>query len=500
MLLLQMGFGHARVVCSMRAKRILRNFCNLSLGKVLGDLATLALFVILSRTFGDVGLGKYSFAMALGGFCLIATDFGLFPYTVREISRVAEPPGEVFARILSLRASLALVVSSLLILGCLVAPLEAETRVILILIGLSQVCYALADGFLAFFIAKERMEVAAFCEFLLRTAAALAAILAIWFGGSLLVVATVLAASYFGGLIAIFLFSQRSLGLKFGGVSLQSLRRLFVAAIPFATVPMVRQLATRMDIFFIAMFLGAGTVGIYNAAFRVVFLLFPLFHLASMSILPSASALHGDSDAAYRTLIHRALGSVSLLSLPAAVGLWFVAPDIIDLMYGDQFQPSGAVLQMLAVLVFTFPTVSILNMALIAGHRERRMAVAEGVGLVVGAAMFALLVPLAGLTGAVWAAIATQAVVLFQMIWALRDVLDWPALRQRLLIAAVGSAAFGVPLALLPPLPLFLTIPLAILLYGAAISCFRDVRSKELALLMQFAMGKDRLRRSESES
>lgn len=468
----------------MRASRILRNFCNLSLGKVLGDLATLALFVLLSRTFGDVGLGKYSFAMAVGGFCMIAADFGLFQYTVREISRLAAP-GAAFAKILALRAVMAFLVSGALVVGCLVAPMESETRAVLLLLGLSQVCYALADGFLAFFIAKERMEVAAFGEFAIRTFSAFAAIVTIWLGGSLVAVSAVLAGSYLAGLLVIFAYTKKSLNVVFSGVSLASLRALSVTAIPFAAVPLVRQLSTRMDIFFLGVFLGAATVGIYNAAYRVVFLLFPLFHLASMSILPSASALHGEGDAAYRGLIQQALGTVFLLSVPAAVGLWFIAPDVISLMYGEQFEPSGPVLQALAVLVFTFPTVSILSMTLISSNRERRMAVAEGVGLVVGAALFAVLIPMAGLQGAVLAAIATQMVVLLQMLWALRDFLDWSALARRLSIAAVGSAVFGLALALLPPLPIYGAIPLAMLLYSAALACFRDVRDNEVSVLLQ---------------
>jgi O-antigen/teichoic acid export membrane protein len=129
---------------TMRAQQILRNFCNLSGGKILGDLSTLAFFIVLSRALGEEGLGQYSFAMAIGGFCLVATDFGLFPYTVREISRLGQEAGKLYKEIIVSRNLVSALVVSVLLLGVFIAPIDGSTRAILILIGVSQVFFALA--------------------------------------------------------------------------------------------------------------------------------------------------------------------------------------------------------------------------------------------------------------------------------------------------------------------------------------------------------------------
>ena len=50
---------------------------------------TFVLFVVLSRTFGQDGIGQYSFAMALTGFFGLFGDFGLYNLSVKEISRGA---------------------------------------------------------------------------------------------------------------------------------------------------------------------------------------------------------------------------------------------------------------------------------------------------------------------------------------------------------------------------------------------------------------------------
>jgi len=479
----------------VRAQQILRNFCNLSGGKILGDLATLALFVVLSRTFGEEGLGRYSFAMAIGGFCLIATDFGLYSYTIREISRLGRETSKLYREVIVSRNLVGVLVVSVLLLGVFIAPIDGSTRTILALIGVSQVFYALADGFFAFFVAHERMEVAALGEFVRRFLAAVTGISVIWFGGDLVQVALAIALINLVSMIGSYIYAATSFRVPKGGVSLHGVLKMLRAAIPFAVVPVLNQISMRMDILLIGGFLGVAMVGIYNAAFRVVFLLFPLFQFVSIAILPSASMLYNRSRPEFCELIQRSLGVTALLSIPAATGLWLVAPDVIALLFGPQFHRSGDILRLLSVLVLIFPNLAILSIALISCNREKRRAVCEFVGLVLGFVAYCVLIPLGGLSGAVVAAILTQVVILSMMLWALWDVIGLMRIGVRAGIAGLGSAAFALAFIVLPAQPVYVVIPASILIYLGLISCFRDVRENELRALYRFIT-----RRSKAEA
>ena len=44
------------------------------------------MFITISRSFGQEGVGLYTFAMALTGFFAVFADFGLYHLSVRQIS------------------------------------------------------------------------------------------------------------------------------------------------------------------------------------------------------------------------------------------------------------------------------------------------------------------------------------------------------------------------------------------------------------------------------
>lgn len=76
--------------------RVLRNFSFLALGKVLGDFFTFILFVVLSRYYGQEGMGQYSFAVALTGLFMVAAEFGLLELSVKEMSRIPDSMMDYF--------------------------------------------------------------------------------------------------------------------------------------------------------------------------------------------------------------------------------------------------------------------------------------------------------------------------------------------------------------------------------------------------------------------
>ena len=63
---------------------VIRNTVWLSVCRIAADLSGLVLFTVISRRYGPMGTGEYSYAFALGAFIAILATSGIEQYGVRQ--------------------------------------------------------------------------------------------------------------------------------------------------------------------------------------------------------------------------------------------------------------------------------------------------------------------------------------------------------------------------------------------------------------------------------
>ncbi len=165
------------------------------MGKISGDFFTFILFIVLSRKFGQEGIGQYSFAVGLTGFFAVCADFGLYSYTVKEISRHRNSFEAYFQKIFSLRIFQSILVLLILLFAVPFLNFSSMTKTIIIIIGIYQIVYSFIDGISAVFIAHEFMRISAGIEASLKIVTSLSALSIAFLGGS--IVASLLALPVF---------------------------------------------------------------------------------------------------------------------------------------------------------------------------------------------------------------------------------------------------------------------------------------------------------------
>jgi O-antigen/teichoic acid export membrane protein len=473
-----------------KSPSMIKNFLNLFSGRFIGDLGTFLLFVVLSRKFGEEGIGQYSFATVVGGLALIFADFGLRSYTLKEVGRHRQAAKDRYSEIVATTLTNTAITLACFILVVLIAPITGEAKWIFALIGISQLFLGILGCFGVLFIAHERMDIGAFYETRASWLVALSAVTVALSGGNLIAVCATIAVAYLVAAIVGATFAIRHFQISLGHFSLKIYRLRLLEALPFALRQILRQVSMRMDILFIGFLLGASQVGAYAVAYRLIYMLFLMFNLVGIAILPASSRNFKESREDFVFLAQRAMGVAVLLSVPAAVGLVLVAPAAIELIFSSEFESSAGLLQALAVLVAIFPLAVVTLNLLDASDRQIQTMTAEAVGVVIGLIAHSVLIPVFGLYGAVAAAIITEFAVLGSAIYAFRDFISWPKLGSRLAIAAFGSAAFALLFLALPGVSVFLLMPLAVVIYAGIVACFRNLREEELGALIQLVRGR----------
>lgn len=466
------------------ARKIIRNFGFLTTGTTLGFGCTFFLFVVVSRIFGQEGIGQYSFAMALTSYLAAFAAFGLNSYTIKEISRHTGTAVDYCGGIFMLRFILsgAALMVLLSILVCL--PFSPEAKLIIALIGAYQVIYTLVDGFMAILVAHEDMHLCSVLEFSLRAVSVLVAVGVVMAGGSLVITLATLPAVTCGQLALVYGIVTRKYGPPKLVASWSALAPTLYEAIPYALSSFLFRLSGRVEVLLLGFLFGAASAGVYNVAYRMVFFLMILSSWAGIALFPLASRLYMNSRDEFEALYHQALNLSILIGLPAAAGVSLIAPNLIGLIFGETFAESSSVLRLLAGLLFLELLKTILATFLISCDRQVDMTRSQWMAAGANVVVNIILISLFGIKGAAVATLMSETFLIILFMVRLRMVLGWPRVGSRLAISGVATASFCLPFTFFPSLSPGVVIPPSILIYSGILVLFKEIRRNEVRTLV----------------
>jgi O-antigen/teichoic acid export membrane protein len=382
--------------------------------RISGDALSLVLFVVISRRFGPVGTGAFSYGYAVASLLAVIVSLGIDTYGVRQYVR--SPPerrsswmGEL------LGTQLSIVTASLIGLTLyvwLTQAVRATTEVILALafyqvaVGVSRTLFIPANS-------QERMVAPAVADLTCRLLAVGIALAAIVFCDSSLPMA--LLGFPAGGLLLIAIGIVSA--VRHGGVALHvntSYRSVIMIArnlFSYAAAEIAGQIFSRIGLVVLTVSAGEAAVGLYAAALKLLELAcMPLVFLANAAY-PRLIKLHERDGAGFQRLSANLLWLTVLLSGGIAWGLYFVAPVAVVPVLGGKFSGTEPILRVMAGVAVVQAIEAVLwPILLAAGLQVARMTVIV-VATVVSLALNVILVPKFGIYGAVLASFVSVAII-----------------------------------------------------------------------------------------
>ena len=413
--------------------------------------AIVTLFLV--RQLGPAGYGIFALAVAIGALCALLAELGLSPSTARF---VAERRGErdamagVIAAALRLKLPLTAAVATLLFLASgpiasayghesLTWPLRA---IAIALFG--QGIAALLGGT---FVAQGRVALnlrLVFAGGLVEVCTTIALVLlgAGATGAAFGRAAGWTVAGAFAVLLAIRSFGRRALGVR--AADSARAREILRYAGLIAIVDAAVVLFDQIDAILIGAFLGAASVGVFQAPMRLTtFLLYPGYAVAA-GVAPRLS--HGVRHRPDATALRLAYRLIVLFqaALLAPVVVW--ATPITDLLFGDAFAESAEVLRWLAPFIFLSGLATLVSLgANYLGLARRRAPIAIA-AVLVNIVLDLVLLPTIGVIGAAIATSTAYAIYVPAHVWLCWRALDLdlrdtilPVLRALAAATAMGA-------------------------------------------------------------
>ena len=156
-------------------------------------------------------------------------------------------------------------------------------------------------------------------------------------------------------------------------------------------------------------------VGYYNCAMQLVRTLLPVTTALAMVAIPKVAIYHKSEDIQMiNELMTKSLGIVSFLAFPITIGIIMIAPIFVPLFFGKSFYGSILPMQIGSIIIVAIGLNNLNGMQILTGMaKDKLFLISVTTGAVVNFCLNWFLIPQYGASGAAFASISSETLILF---------------------------------------------------------------------------------------
>jgi O-antigen/teichoic acid export membrane protein len=422
---------------------------------------------IVTRYLGAEDYGHFNLSLTYTQMFAVLADVGIYTILVREMAKRPERSAVLVGNGLAIRVVLGIAAMTLAVGLALLLPYPHEVRVSIAIAGIAVVLGLANRSMVAVLQARLQMGRAVISETLGRATALGGAITVITLDLGLYAMVGSAAAGIFAATVITFFLVRRLVQIRLR-FERDTWRGLFTASIPLGLALAINEIYFRADTFIISLSQSFEEVGWYALAYRVLELVAAFPGVFMSSLFPVLARYVAASDPRLHRAIQAASDVFVVAGVPIAVGGLLLAPDIIQIAGGDDFDPSITPLRILLFAGALAFVNGLFGYCLIAKDRQKSALWLNVVALSFNLSLNLVLVPIYGIDAAAAVTLASELLILGGSFLLMRRYFDFfPSYRVLVPVAASAAAMAGV-LWVLEDLPFALLLPLGIVIYGAA--------------------------------
>ena len=395
-------------------KRLLRRGVGLSAGQGATWALAVVWVVVVPRSLGPAGLGRYVFAVSVLTIATALGTIGLDIYVARAIAR-GDPDEEIAAGLAAGAGG-----ASLGAVGGMLVAMAVAGTVPALFLAAGFLAQAGGNVALAVFQGRERPGVRAALDVGAKSVFTAGSVWAVANGGGLGGVAAAYLAGY-----AMYGLTAWALAIRMGWLpaahpTAMSVRTVVRRSAPLGGHLLAQAVYYRADSTMLAPLRGPREAGRYGAAYRLFDTLSFVTTVYGAVISPRLAHLARAEPAEGHRLVRRSMVFMAVLGAGTGGAMAATAAPVIRLLYGAGYASAVGPLRLLGVALAISFVVTPLAWALVATDRQGVLAGVSWAAAAFNVGANLLAIPRWGAMGAAATTVATESVVL---------VLQWRAVR-----------------------------------------------------------------------
>lgn len=411
---------------------------------------TLVSIKLLSNYIGVDGVGKYNTITTYVNLFIVLADLGLFAVTVREIAKTPENEKKIVSNAFFIRLVSALLACVLAISILLFTKYRFDKDIFYGTV--------LASGFIFFNLLgsiydmilqyRLKMQYSALAELLGKLISIIALYLVVRANGNFLWVASTIA--IYGLFLFLFKWLFGRSFLKFGiHLDKNTATWIFKLAWPLGIVFILNNLFFKLDTLMLYAIKGAGAVGIYSVAYKVLEVTVFFGSYFASALKPAlAQKIDHDKEAVAR-IINKSITAMFFIGAPIAFSTLLFPQEIIVFLSNPDFVSGAPALVLLSLTLPLIYLVVLLSEILVAADK-RKLLVQISVSMLIFNFLFNLIfIPKLSFMGAAWGTFVSEVVLLCAISIVTKKIvpftINWITI-SKVLLALAGSILLILPL------------------------------------------------------
>ena len=392
----------------MEKKSLGVNFIFNALKTLMGVVFPLITFPYATRIVGPEALGKIDYAQTNVTYFTLIAVFGISGYAVREGARIRDDKEKIskFAgEILAINLVTVSVAYVLFFLALLI-PKFAPYRGLMLIFSTTIILTAVGLEWL--YNIYEDYKYITIRSFVFQVISMILLFTCVKDEGDYVIYALILICSSVGSNIMNIIRSRKYIKLRvvFNSnfwVHLKPMFLIFIMNIA-ASIYLV------MDRSMLGFITGSDReVGLYGAAIKITTIITSLMNTVRVVMTPRVSFSVQNDEKQAEKLNYIAVRLVSMLSVPCAIGLFFLSERVLVFFAGSEYRESSLALQILLMdVVFAAINGVVINQIFMSYRRDKSASAAVILGAVVNLILNAITIPLYGKEGAAFSTLISE--------------------------------------------------------------------------------------------
>ena len=426
--------------------------------EVFTKLLALGTQILAARYLGSQGYGIFSFSFVAAAIILDFVDYGLRTYLTRELSRRPEDTQILMVNVFIVKWFLTLVTVVFLFVLYSWLPLNRETLYVLALIAVAMILNGYSEIYIGVFRAFERMQLVAVLMIIQRAIFFVIGFLVLVLGGRIIEFSTIFLLASILNFILARSFLKEHRGKFFANIDGSLARKVFNESKYLCLAILFVWVYFRIDSVLIFFFLGKEETGLYVAAFKLIESLALILASIRGALFPAISRGFLANPKELQQIWRNAVRILLLITIPISVITVMLAPQLIQIIFGSNFEISVLVLQILAAPFLFLVLNEFITYLLLAVNETKSVIKIAIAGAIFCIIANCLIIPRMGIIGVAVVAGLTELLVLILLSRSIKKKYGHTPVFSLIWRPALAAVAMGFLLkqVSLPLIPLIL--------------------------------------------